>query len=113
MAPRNSKRQRDGSQTLYLSVALDGDDNVRFRQFMNDQDVGAAQAARMMIASALYDDAKWWAVIRSERRTMAWEFRKSLREEFQKKLAELSRDVADEASLFSDPDPSLRGPSDL
>lgn len=77
------------------------------RQFMVDEDVpNANTAVRMMVDSVLRSDRKWWAVVRAQRKSMMFEFRRALYVEFLKKLRELQQSVADDIALFDQKDPS-------
>lgn len=100
--------KRTPGEAVYVSITFDGDDARMLKEFMADEEVPNANTAiRMMVASALQSDRRWWAVVRAQRKSMMFEFRKGLYNEFLKHLRQMTYDVHDEIALFNPQDPSL------
>lgn len=98
---------RNLAESLSVSITFDEEDARQLKQFMVDEDVpNANTAVRMMVLGALRSDRKWWAVVRAQRKSLMYEFRRSLYVEFLKKLRDLQQGVADEIVLFDLKDPS-------
>ncbi len=92
---------------LSVSITFDGADADQLREFMRDEEVpNANTAVRMLVQSSLNNDRRWWAAIRAQRKSMMFEFRTALYNEFLKHLKSMQQSVNDEIALFNQRDPS-------